>query len=57
MLLILLSELHETVEKPPSLALEIATVSPFAVESHFLNQTTVPNVSSTYGRNRHDSYG
>jgi hypothetical protein len=42
--------------KNPSLALETATVSAFAVESHFLNQTTVPNVSSTYGRNCLYSY-
>ena len=29
---------------------------PLGVESHFLNQMTVPNVSSTYGRNRPYSY-
>ena len=42
--------------KNPSLALETATVSAFAVESHFLNQTTVPNVSNTYGCIGHYSY-
>jgi|GEM_PF-5246080 hypothetical protein len=51
MLLIPLSESHELL-KNTSLALETATVTSFEGESHFLNQTTVPNVSSTYGRNR-----
>jgi hypothetical protein len=59
MLLIPLSEPGENCMKlleNPSLALETATVCAFGVESHFLNQTTVPNVSSTYGRNRPCSY-
>jgi hypothetical protein len=59
MLLIPLSEPHENRMKlleNPSPALETATISAFGVESHFLNQTTVPNVSTTYGRNRPYSY-
>jgi hypothetical protein len=40
----------------PSLTLETATVSAFGVEPHFLNQTTVPKVSNTYGHNGHYSY-
>jgi hypothetical protein len=59
MLLIPLSEPHENRMKlleNPSLAPETTAVSAFEVESHFLNQTTVPNVSSTYGHNRSYSY-
>jgi hypothetical protein len=56
MLLILLSEPGDKVLKNHSLALETATASAFEVGSHFLNQTTVPTVSDTYGRNGHYSY-
>jgi hypothetical protein len=42
--------------KKDPLAPETATRSTFELESHFLNQTTVPNVSNTYGHNRRYSY-
>src|ERR1700681_2958412 len=42
--------------KNHALAPETATASAFEVGSHFLNQTTVPNVSNTYGGNDRYSY-
>jgi len=56
MLLILLNEAGGKALKSHSFAPETATASAFEGGSHFLNQTTVPNVSDTYGRNGHYSY-
>ena len=56
MLLILLNEAGGKALKSHSFAPETATASAFEGGSHFSNQTTVPNVSDTYGRNGHYSY-
>jgi hypothetical protein len=55
MLLILLSEPSESIQKLATRA-ENSNSYHFEVGSHFLNQTTVPNVSRTYGRNGYHSY-